>query len=822
MQYSILQIQHITQGSLLCHNNPDSRLSHLLIDSRKLIIPQRTVFFAFLGERHDGHNYIGQLYKEGVRNFVVSKEIPLSQLEEANVLMVENMWDALQALAIFHRNQFGLPTIGITGSNGKTVVKEWLFQLLHPDFNIVRSPKSFNSQIGVPLSVWQINSSHNLGLFEAGISRTGEMQRLEPIIAPEIGLFTNIGAAHSEGFQNIEQKIEEKIRLFEKAKCLIYCKDDERIEKALSRWEDKKHFSWSRRGKAVLSVLSVERVDEIRSQITAYYKGQELRIEIPFSDKASIENAIHCWSLLLYLNYDQNVIRSRMRLLEPVAMRLELKAGINDCIIVNDSYNSDLSSLSIALNFVRQQSSHNRLSVVLSDILQSGQDQKELYQQVAELLREKKPDRLFGIGQDIPILESLLPKQISQYYYPSIQDFLDQLPNISFSNESILLKGARKFEFERIANRLSQQLHRTVLEVNLNALLSNLRVYNRFLNAETKMMAMVKASAYGSGSIEVARLLEFHQIDYLAVAYADEGVELRKAGIQLPILVLNPEEASFNAILQHKLEAEIYNNILLKRFVSFLGQDRESRIHLKLDTGMHRLGFEDKHLDELLEILNRSPRIKVASVFSHLAASDAAEHDVFTRNQIEQFQALYEKISRGLGYRPMRHILNSGGIIRFPPYQMEMVRLGLGLYGIDSTGLVQDQLQVVNTLKASISQVKDIAAQETVGYNRSAKIAENKKIATISIGYADGLPRASGNGNYAVFLNGQMAPIVGNVCMDMCMIDVTHIEELSEGDEVEIFGPNLPVEKLAHSIGTIPYEIFTGISARVKRIYFQE
>ena len=525
---------------------------------------------------------------------------------------------------------------------------------------------------------------------------------------------------------------------------------------------------------------------------------------------------------MLHLGYEKEVIQERMLLLEPIAMRLELKAGVNNCTIINDSYNSDLTSLKMALHFVQQQTQQQKRCIILSDILQSGQKGNKLYTQVAQLLKEKQFDRVIGIGEAVHQLQFSLPKKVIQQYFYSTQGFLNQFDFSAFSHEMILLKGARKFEFERIANRLEQKVHKTVLEVDLNALIHNLRLFSSRLQSGTKMMAMVKASAYGSGSVEVARLLEFHQVDYLAVAYADEGVELRKAGIQLPILVLNPETASFDTIISHRLEPELYNISLLRQFLSFLGKKRKVNIHLKIDTGMHRLGFESSDVEELIKVLKPYKKVKVASIFSHLAASDVPEHDRFTKKQIAAFEKIYDSISGQIGYKPTRHILNSSGIIRFPQYQMEMVRLGIGLYGVDGSAEIQDQLEVVNSLKATISQIKKVKARETVGYNRSGKIHKAKRIATISIGYADGLPRAASNGNHKVYINGQLAPIIGNVCMDMCMIDVSHIPEAHEGAEVEIFGIHLPVENLAQSLNTIPYEIFTGISTRVKRIYFQE
>jgi len=821
------QIKKITKAKWLVAHDKEASIEHLLIDSRKLSFPSSSLFFAFEGLRNDGHQYLPQLYANGLRHFVVSKKIDIQPFPNASILLVDDMLKALQQIASDHRKQFDFPVIAITGSNGKTIVKEWLFQLLHQDFHIVRSPRSYNSQIGVSLSVWLMNKQHDLGIIEAGISKTKEMERLAPIIKGTLGVFTNIGAAHDEGFKNIAEKIKEKLRLFEDTPAIVYCRDQSRVHRVMKQWKDKIFFTWSKKAKADLAIKKIVKKENQKTFIEAIYKGQQQAIQIPFVDDASIENVIQCWCVLLYFGVSLDEIKERMRALEPVAMRLELKAGINNCTIINDSYNSDLTSLEMALNFAGQQAQTKKQSLILSDILQSGQDAKKLYTQVAQLLKERRIFRVIGIGESVQQLKKYLPRKITQQYFSDTDHFLllynsqtGSLNKSPFQGETILLKGARKFEFERIANKLSQKVHKTVLEVNLNGLLHNLRVFSSRLKSGTKMMVMVKASAYGSGSVEVARLLEFHQVDYLTVAYADEGVELRQAGIQLPILVLNPEEASFDTIVENELEPELYNLSLLRKFLNFLGKRKATKIHLKIDTGMHRLGFEKEDIEPLMSALRAYKKVKVASIFSHLAASDSPSHDRFTKKQVAQFKKMANQIEKDLGYAPLRHICNSSGIIRFPQYQMDMVRLGIGLYGID--GLIQKELEVVNTLKATISQIKKVKARETVGYNRSGKVAKSTRIATISIGYADGLPRATSNGQYSVYLKGQLAPIIGNVCMDMCMLDVSHIPKVAEGDEVEIFGPHLPVEQLAAQLNTIPYEIFTGISSRVKRIYFQE
>lgn len=810
----IINIIEIISGKLLNKKLLPCAIEHLLYDSRKLLFPKKSLFFAFKGERLDGHDFVRELYNKGLRNFIVSEEMEVSKFPLANFILVKNPLLALQQIAKAHRQQFSLKTIGITGSNGKTIVKEWLFQLLQEDFNIVRSPKSFNSQIGVPMSIWQIQDAHDLGIIEAGISQKGEMQNLAEIVDCEIGIFTNIGAAHSAGFSSLEEKLKEKLHLFKHTKTIIYCKDNELIDRAMQELPGKEFFTWSKTGK----------------KANLNFSPDALEKSLPFKDDASIENALHCWTLMHYLNIDEKTIQDRISKLEKVAMRLELKEGINNCLVINDSYNSDLTSLSIALNFLEQQSKLPKRTLILSDILQSGQEPKQLYREVCNLLFEKQIDRLIGIGKEINILADILSSKnlkefpkIEAIFYPNTAAFLNDFHQINFQKETILLKGARPFGFEKIATRLSKKNHQTTLEVNLNALIHNLRVYSSYLKPETKVIAMVKASAYGSGSVEVAKLLESQKVDYLGVAYADEGVELRKAGIQLPILVLNPEAATFDDLLEFQLEPEIYSLSQLDQFLNFLKTVTTSTvIHLKLDTGMHRLGFEEADLDDLLPLLKNTPQVKVRSIFSHLAASEAIPHDEFTNEQVDRFAKLSEKIIAALGYRPLRHILNSSGIIRFPQYQFEMVRLGIGLYGIDSTQELQEKLQVVNTLKASISQIKTIPKGETIGYGRSGKPNKISRIATISLGYADGLLRAAGNGAYQVLIEGQKAPIIGNVCMDMCMIDISHIPKAEVGAEVIIFGKELPVQELSTALHTIPYEVFTNISGRVKRVYFQE
>jgi Alr-MurF fusion protein len=822
MAYSIRQIREIIDGRFLNETVHEHFIEHLLLDSRQLIFPERSLFFALRGKRHDGHAFIPSLYQAGVRNFVVSDAKTKTDYPGADFILVGNGLKAMQQLAAYHRRQFDIPVIGVTGSNGKTIIKEWLFQLLHEDFRIVRSPRSYNSQTGAPLSVWQMRSEHQLAVFEAGISEMGEMERLAPVIRCTIGLFTNIGDAHSGGFPSRREKIRQKLKLFEYAGVIIYCCDHEEVHHEIESL-GKPTFTWSAHGSATLQIQSVSQAEEGRTLIKGVFRGEETAIRIPFSDPASVENAIHCWAVLLYLEISPAVIEERMKKLEPVAMRLELREGINGCTLINDAYNSDITSLAIALHFLEQQRAQAKHTLILSDILESAEEQPALYHTVAGLLQGKSVHRFIGIGEQVAVLREILPASIKASFYPSTNEFIRQFNPENFRDETILLKGARPFSFERIANRLARKVHQTTLEVDLNALAHNLNVYHDLLLPGVRMIAMVKASAYGSGALEVARLLEFYKVDYLAVAYADEGVDLRQGGVELPVLVLNPEEAVFDSLLRHRLEPELYSLSLLKQYAGFTAHlEGVFPIHVKLETGMNRLGFEEHHLEELTDLLLGNPQLQVRTVFTHLAAGEAPEHDAFTHEQAARFERLYEFLTDRIGYRPWRHILNSSGIVRFPEYQMEIVRLGLGLYGIDSSSEIQRRLLTVLTLRATISQIKNLAAEDTVGYGRHGKSRQGMKIATTSIGYGDGLPRASGQGKFSVLIRGRRAPIVGNVCMDMCMVDITDIPDAREGDEVVVFGKSPSVEELAEVCNTIPYEIFTGIGSRVKRVYVQE
>ncbi|MBK7764264.1 MAG: bifunctional UDP-N-acetylmuramoyl-tripeptide:D-alanyl-D-alanine ligase/alanine racemase [Bacteroidetes bacterium] len=826
------EITSVVKGKILSSGS-DILIDNLLIDSRKIAHPSTSLFIPIVTNRRNAHQFIEALYENGVRCFLVSENIDLIPIPQAWVIHVENTLLALQQLAAWHRNQFQLPVIGITGSNGKTIVKEWLYQLLESDYKIVRSPKSFNSQIGVPLSVWAIKPEHTLALFEAGISQSGEMDHLEKIIKPQIGIFTNIGETHNEGFLNMRHKINEKLNLFKNTSTLIYCKDYHELHECILQFatqlksnaeKDIQLLSWCRKGEADLNILSIDK--QLQStRILANYVGEEISIEIPLTDDAYIEDSIHCWLSMLFLKIPQEIIAQRMLKLQHIAMRLELMTGIHNCTIINDSYNSDVSSFNIALDFLSQQNQHESKTVILSDILQSGRD-NELYDEVAALLKQKKIKRLIGIGDSIYRNKSVFRqnRKLNSTFYKTTEEFLDTLDTTSFENESILIKGARKYAFEKIAKRLQERIHQTVLEINLNALVQNLKVYQGLLKKPCKVMAMVKAFSYGSGSFEVANKLSFEGIDYLAVAYTDEGIQLRKNGIQLPIMVMNADDNTFDMLIEWKLEPEIYNMRTLRKMLQAV-QDADKvnyPIHIKVDTGMHRLGFEEKDIDELLAILLLQKELKVASVFSHLSGSEETELDEFTRHQAKQFNHISDQLQKGLGYEFMKHLCNSSGIVRHPELHFDMVRLGLGLYGFDSSENISHQLRNVSRMKTVISQIKHVPITETIGYNRKGILQRDTKIGTVCVGYADGIPRNMGNGKGYMLVNNQAAAIIGNVCMDMCMLDITDIENVHEGDTVIVFGEEQPVTKLAAWAETIPYEILTGISQRVKRVYYEE
>ncbi len=827
--YTLQQIAKIINGKLFNKLSLNKRIQHLLTDSRRLIFPETTLFFAIETNKNDGHHYIKELIDKGVECFVVSK-LPTyaKKTENATFIVVDCALQSLQKITAFHRKQFDIPVIAITGSNGKTIIKEWLSNLLSQENNIVKNPKSYNSQIGVPLSVWQITKAHTMGVFEAGISTTNEMQKLQKVLEPNIGIFTNIGPAHDEGFSNRKEKINEKLELFKNSGSLIYYADQEDVAKEIKNWA-KKHpkvrlFPWSKQPGFELQVIKTETTHGITS-LKIVRKEDSFSVNLPFSDYASIENSIQCIALMLLLNYDKDTIKKRISLLQPVAMRMELKHGINNCTLINDSYNSDVYSLGLALDFLATQHKNEQKTLILSDILQTGIEGKILYKQVANLINEKGINRFVGIGSEISKHPELF--DIEKQFYKSTEDFLETHDLSSFQNQAILIKGARVFGFEKIISTLQLKDHQTILEINLDAMVHNLNVFRSYLKPGVKAMVVVKAFGYGSGSDEIASLLQYHNTDYLAVAYTDEGKELRKAGINAPVMVMNPEAQSFEGLFKYNLEPEIYSFRLLKAVLegceqnSSISELNPLKIHIKLDTGMNRLGFNPGDIIKLTEILRNKPFVKVQSVFSHFAASDEPRFDSFSKEQLTTFISTCNKLEKILGYKFIKHICNSAAITRFPEAQMDMVRLGIGLYGITADKNIQPLLKNVSTFKSVISQSKTVKKGKTVGYNLRGKANTDITIGIVPVGYADGLNRKLGNNNGKLLIKNKLVPIIGNICMDMCMVNITGVDA-NEGDEVIIFGEEYPITEISKQLDTIPYEILTNVSARVKRVYFHE
>lgn len=802
-------LEPITGGKIL-QNHHREEIVRALTDSRKAIAGRGSVFFAIAGVRHDGHQYIPALYHLGIRQFVVEKGVDLSILPEANVIQVRSSVAALQAIAIKHRSAFSIPVVGITGSNGKTIIKEWLYQLLSVDRTVLKTPGSYNSQIGVPLSILQLRPYHQIAVIEAGISTTGEMARLEPIIRPSIGLFTNIGTAHDKGFESIEQKIREKLRLFERADFVVYRKDHDSIDREVTQ-QGFRTFTWGTHPEADL------RITGKGNRYTLRVHEDTFEVDLPFGDVASVENCFHCFAVMLTLRYEGDRICERLKTLQSVRMRLELKEGVNHSQLIDDTYNNDLAGLQISLDFLDHQPYRDKKTVILSDILQSGMEDRALVKEIAGLVQDNHISSFVGIGPALKSHGDLF--EIPATFFQTTEEFLELLDERKYSEEIILIKGARQFGFERIVRALQRKVHGTVMEVELGALVHNLNFFRSQLRPETKIMAMVKAFAYGSGSLEIASLLQYHQVDYLGVAYTDEGVELRQHNIRLPVMVMSPSPETFDKLLEYSLQPEVYSPGQLRQLLDFLG-DRSLKVHLKLETGMHRLGFEREDIAGLIEELVRHRNLEVVSIFSHLAGSDDATHDAFSREQAAIFQEAATEISRALGYKPYWHLLNTMGTLRLPEFQFDMVRLGIGLYGIDEQGKTGRLLPVL-TLKTYITQVKNLSKGETVGYGRRGIATSGMRIAVIAIGYADGYSRAFSEGNGLVLIRGKRAPVVGAVCMDMTMVDITGIDA-REGDEVILFGSELPVEELAARIKTIPYELFTSTSDRVKRVFWAE
>lgn len=825
MTYTIERVATLIGAQRLGH--AEARISFVLTDSRSLCFPEETLFFALRSNRNDGHQYISELYRRGVRCFVV-EEVPTqatNQFGDANFLVVSSTLQALQCLAQRHRETFNIPVVGITGSNGKTMVKEWLYQLLSPQMVITRSPRSYNSQIGVPLSVWLLNSHSQLGVFEAGISQKGEMQALHNIIRPTIAVLTNIGSAHEENFSSAEEKCREKLRLFKGAQVMVYNADDEMVTRLLNETEHKgERLAWSVKNHD--AAMRITKIDKQPTHTTIHYiyKGGEPNcFSLPFIDDASVCNSIICATVGLHLGLDASTLNLRMSKLEPVAMRLEVKEGLNGCTLINDSYNSDINSLNIALDFMNRRPDHNgqKRTLVLSDILQSGLPDKELYQEVSNLAEQRGVQKFIGIGPKICNNSACIALP-ERHFFNSVADFIRSDVFKTLHNEVVLLKGARSFGFDQLTEQMVKKVHETTLEVNLNAMVNNLNYYRSLMHPNTKLVCMIKADGYGAGAVEIAKTLQDHRADYLAVAVADEGATLRRNGITSNIMVMNPEMTAFKTIFDYDLEPEVYSFRLLEALIKAAEKEGITGfpVHIKLDTGMHRLGFDpDKDMPRLIERLHNQNALIPKSVFSHFAGADADEFDAFSQSQFERFDAGSKMLQAAFEHHILRHIDNSAGIEHFPQRQLDMCRLGLGLYGINprNNAIINN----VSTLRTTILQMREVKAGDTVGYSRRGTIEHNSVIAAIPIGYADGLNRKLGNRNGYCLVNNQPAQYVGNICMDVAMIDVTGID-CHEGDSVEIFGDNLPVTELSNVLQTIPYEVLTGISNRVNRVYFQD
>lgn len=822
MRYTIENVTALIGARRFGHSA--TQVEWLLTDSRSLVFPETTLFFALRTKVGDGHRYVADLYRRGVRNFVVGT-LPAEHetaFPDANFLQVMSPLKALQRLAERHREEHDIPVIGVTGSNGKTVVKEWLYQLLSPTLHVTRSPKSYNSQVGVPLSVCLLGEHSEIGIFEAGISQPGEMAALRAIIQPTIGVMTNIGPAHQENFESVEEKCHEKLSLFQDAKVLVYCADDavvdECVATSLLRGE---RLAWSRRNPSAALFVSAVETLERGTRITYRFHGAEAAMTIPFTDDASTVNCIHCLAVLLSLNFSAEEIASRMKRLEPVAMRLEVIQGVRNCTLINDTYNSDAASLDIALDFMarRPEIQNKQKVLILSDMFQTGLPATELYAKVAELLNRRAIDHFIGVGPEISHAHSLFLMKKS--FFPSGEALADSGLLDTLHDSLVLIKGSRPFGFEKITAALSLRVHETTLHVNLDALAGNLNYYRSFMKPETKMVCMVKASAYGAGSVEVAKTLQDRGVNYLAVAVADEGAELRRAGITAGIIVMNPEMTAFKTLFDYELEPEVYNFKLLDALIKAAEKEgiQGFPVHIKLDTGMHRLGFDPRlDLPALIDRLHHQTSVIPRSVFSHFVGSDSPDFDDFSARQFALFNEASKTLQAAFPHKILRHICNSAGIERFPERHLDMVRLGLGLYGIDP--IDNRSLQNVTTLRTTILQIRECPKGDSVGYSRRTVLERDSRIAAIPIGYADGLNRHLGNRRGYCLVNGQRADYVGNICMDVCMIDVTDTD-CREGDTVEIFGDNLPPAELARLLDTIPYEILTSVSDRVKRIYFQ-
>ena len=846
MKYTIEKITTLIGARRI--GDTEAVVSWLLTDSRSLCFPEETLFFALRSGRNDGHNYIPELYRRGVRNFVVERgyfKLPdgiaansaEGALAGANILEVVSPLEALQRLAERHRDEFDVPIVGITGSNGKTMVKEWLYQLLSPYKIVTRSPKSYNSQIGVPLSVWLLGEQTEVGLFEAGISQPGEMQALRDIIQPSIGVLTSLGTAHQENFRSMDEKCQEKLSLFHDAKVVAYNSDDNVVSRCMrkSGYHGEK-LSWSKEDpQAAMFIKKIERRNTV-STLYYIYKGKEGTYHLPFIDDASVECSIAAAVVALYLGVTPEELDVRMSQLEPVAMRLELKEGQHGCTLINDSYNSDINSLDIALDFMSRRPDQEGKSrtLILSDIYQSGMTPHELYHRVMELAVKRGVTKFIGIGKEIKrILADEGGGQVAgdqtaklhgtvAFFFEDVEEFLRSEVFKGLRNEIVLIKGARDFGFDQITEMLEQKVHETILEVNLNAVVENLNHFRSYMKPDTKIICMVKADAYGAGAVEVSKTLQDHRVDYLAVAVADEGVTLRKNGITSNIMIMNPEMTAFKTMFDYDLEPEVYSFRIMDALIKAAEKEGITNypVHIKLDTGMHRLGFDPvQDIDEVINRLKHQNAIIPRSVFSHFVGSDSDDFDTFSAHQFELFDTASKKLQSAFEHKILRHICNSAGIEHFPERQLDACRLGIGLYGVDSRD--NHIINTVSTLKTTILQLRHVPKDETVGYSRKGVLTRDSVIAAIPIGYADGLNRHLGRGKGYCLVNGQKAPYVGNICMDVALIDVTDIP-CKEGDTVEIFGEHLPVTVLSDILDTIPYEVLTGVSNRVKKVYYQD
>lgn len=818
-ELTLQELLKIVPGTLV-QNQSGATINHVVTDSRKILSGKGSLFIALQGNKYDGHDFVESAYHFGVRHFIVKEgRLPQIELPEANLLSVPDPIVALQALGQWNRSLFSAPVVGITGSNGKTIVKEWLGQVLGSAYNVAKSPKSYNSQIGVPLSIFGMDAYHQVAILEAGISQTGEMEKLERMIAPTIGIFTNLGTAHDEGFKDREEKLAEKIKLFRQSRLIIYRKDQPEVAQQLEHaFPPNRLISWSSLPGADYT-LSVKKSAGQTKIILMQPDLSIYTFQTEFADEASLENLRHVIVGALSMGMPAKDIHEALKGLKPVGMRLSLKQGLNNSTLIDDTYNNDVAGLEVALEFLQNQRPKRRKVLILSDLPQAGESAR-LYKKVSNLIHHYQIDFIYGVGEEIQQLDQYFPD--NSLFFADTQRLIQRLHPADLDNDLVLIKGARKYAFEAIVNHLQERIHGTTLEINLNALGHNYNFYKSKLLPATKIMAMVKAFAYGGGSIEIAHQLQQLKADYLAVAYTDEGVYLRNHGIHLPIMVLNPDPQGFHNLLNYRLEPVVYSLEFFDQVGQFcVEQDARLAVHLDLDTGMHRLGFETKDLKALSGMIEKYPTLDIRSIYTHLAGADDPAHEDFTLGQLESFREMSQKVKADLGYPVLLHALNSAGILRYPDHQLDMVRLGIGLYGIEVTGLYGKALRPISTLRTTISQIKFLPKGQSIGYGRKGEMAQDGKIATIPIGYADGYDRRFSNGNGYVSIQGQKAKVIGNVCMDMCMVDITGIDA-RVGDEVIVYGNSPSVIELAEAIDTIPYELLTNISDRVKRVYYMD